>query len=89
MEEESGLLADWVQVHISALSSQEQADAINEVRVMQELDHLNIVKYIECMRQDGYLYIVMEYCCYGELSGLIANREKAHKPFTEQEIMFW
>lgn len=56
---------------------------------MQELDHLNIVKYIECMQQQGYLYIVMEYCCYGELSGLIANRAKAQRPFTEQEIMFW
>lgn len=76
-------------MHISCLSSSEQAEAINEVRVMQELDHLNIVKYIECMQQDGFLYIVMEFCCYGELGGLIASRAKAQKPFTEQEIMFW
>lgn len=83
------LLLLVMQVHISSLSPEEQAEAINEVRIMQELDHLNVVKYIECIKQHGCLYIVMEYCCYGELSGLIANRAKAQKPFTEQEIMFW
>ncbi|WIA11274.1 hypothetical protein OEZ85_011398 [Tetradesmus obliquus] len=56
---------------------------------MQELDHLNIVRYIECIKQEGTLHIVMEYCRYGDLSGLIANRAQAAKPFTEQEIMFW
>lgn len=39
--------------------------------------------------QEGTLHIVMEYCRYGDLSGLIANRAQAAKPFTEQEIMFW
>jgi hypothetical protein len=39
--------------------------------------------------QEGLLHIVMEYCRYGDLSGLIANRANAAKPFTEPEIMFW
>ncbi|KAF6252189.1 kinase-like domain-containing protein [Scenedesmus sp. NREL 46B-D3] len=78
-----------LQVCISGLSQQEQLEAINEVKVMQGLDHLNIVRYIECIQQDSILHIVMEYCRYGDLGGLIANRARTAKPFSEPEIMFW
>eukprot|EP00775_Hariotina_reticulata_P007388 gene7388-7597_t len=66
----------------------DQIEAANEVKIMQELDHLNNCRYIECFKQDDFLYIVMEYCEEGELASLIADRAKAEHPFSEQEIMF-
>lgn len=32
-----------------------------EIAILSEMDHPNIVKYIESYEDDKYLYIVMEY----------------------------
>lgn len=38
-----------------------------EIKVLQTLDHPNIVKYYETYENSEYLYIVMEYCPGGDL----------------------
>jgi serine/threonine protein kinase len=43
----------------------------NEIKIMQCLEHPNIVKYVECHDQGDYLYIVMEYVRNGDLQGYL------------------
>jgi calcium-dependent protein kinase len=43
-----------------------------EVRILTELDHPNIVKYFETYDDTKYIYLVMEYCPGGELFDMIA-----------------
>ena len=33
-----------------------------EIKILQTLDHPNIVKYYETFESEHYMYLVMEYC---------------------------
>lgn len=49
----------------------------NEVRMMQSIDHPNIVKYHETYDDKEYIYIVMEMCDGGEFVDSVVKN--AHK----------
>ncbi|KAF8057765.1 Nek1 [Scenedesmus sp. PABB004] len=66
-----------------------QAEAVNEARVMQSLDHLNIVRCVEAVVDGDILSIVLEHCARGDLARLIAARAAARAPLSEDEVMFW
>ena len=52
----------------------DQLDSIKEeVKILTELDHPNIVKYYETYDDTKYIYLVMEYCPGGELFDRIAS----------------
>jgi calcium-dependent protein kinase len=57
---------------------------IDEVNIISELDHPNIVKYYESYEDDNYLNIVMEYLEGNDLFKLISSR-KSNK-FTEKDM---
>ena len=46
-----------------------------EVRILSNLDHPNIVKYYETYDDVKYMYLVMEYCPGGELFDKIASQK--------------
>lgn len=54
----------------------------NEVRLMQQVDHPNIVKYYETYDDSKYIYLCMELCTGGELFEKVTKRKRA---FSEQE----
>jgi len=72
-------------VAIKAISKQQAGKSIKllmeEIRLLSEVDHPNIVKYLEHFESEKYLYIVMEYCPNGDLFHKVIEREK----FTESE----
>ncbi|KAL3474813.1 kinase-like domain-containing protein [Aspergillus californicus] len=45
----------------------------NEMKIMKDLQHPNIVQYIDYHDYDRWIYIIMEYVPYGELSTYLAN----------------
>ncbi|KAF2756696.1 Pkinase-domain-containing protein [Pseudovirgaria hyperparasitica] len=47
----------------------------NEMRIMQDLRHPNIVQYIDYHDFDKYLYIIMEYVPHGDLQGYLAEHK--------------
>jgi len=57
---------------------------IDEVNILSEMDHPNIVKYYESYEDDNYINIVMEYLEGNDLFKLITSR-KSNK-FTEKEL---
>lgn len=53
----------------------------NELDILRQVDHPNIIKYYETYNDDVYLHIVTELCTGGELFERIAHKGK----FTESE----
>ena len=52
-----------------------------ELLILMEVDHPNIIKFYETYRDDKYYRIVMEYCNGGELFEHLSKRGK----FKEEE----
>jgi len=57
---------------------------IDEVKILSELDHPNIVKYYETYEDDIYMNIVMEYLEGEDLFKLITTRKSTN--FTEKDM---
>ena len=45
----------------------------NEIDVMKDLEHANIVKYIECHETKLHIFIIMEFVHFGDLSSFTDN----------------
>ncbi|GAX76016.1 hypothetical protein CEUSTIGMA_g3459.t1 [Chlamydomonas eustigma] len=77
------------QIRLSDMEERAMQEALLEVRLLSQFDHVNIVHYYECVLEDSCLNIVMEFAGLGDLSEVIQKRAAEKKPFTEDEIMFW
>lgn len=54
-------------INKSKLDEDEIKNLKNEVRIMQQVDHPNIVKYYETYDDKKFIYLCMELCTGGEL----------------------
>ena len=59
----------------------------NEIYILQNLKHPNIVKYENIKKTSKHFYIVMEYCNGGELSKALEKYQKIYKKPFSQEIV--
>jgi NIMA (never in mitosis gene a)-related kinase 2 len=52
------------------MQEKEKSQLINEVNILRELKHDNIVRYYDKIidKQNTTLYIIMEYCAGGDLA---------------------
>ncbi|TKR97014.1 hypothetical protein L596_010943 [Steinernema carpocapsae] len=81
---EDGSLVIIKEIRIHELSSSERTLALNEVTLLSQLDHPNIISYFDSFEEDGVLMIEMEYAEGGTLAHLLARRETF---IEEDEIM--
>ncbi|CCW60240.1 unnamed protein product [Phytomonas sp. EM1] len=54
-------------INMSKMNSKQRKDAHKEISILQQLDHPNIVRYVEYFEEFPHLYIVMEYADGGDL----------------------
>lgn len=54
-----------------------------EIRIMKNLRHPNIVKFVESVKYKGFTYVIMEFMPFGELAGELRNRP--NRRFAEVE----
>ena len=60
---------------------------INEIQILKELNHPNIVKFEEIKKTKNHYYIIMEYCNGGELyKALEKYMNKNKKPFNQEIV---
>ena len=50
--------------------------ALNEVKVLSQMDHPNIVAYHDSFEKDGILMIEMEYADGGNLQEFLAKQDR-------------
>jgi calcium-dependent protein kinase len=61
----------------------------NEINILKEMDHPNIIKLIEVVNTTKYYYLVMEYCNGGDLAKCLAYyKNKNQKPFSEEVVQY-
>eukprot|EP00965_Chrysotila_dentata_P258516 6213247-Pleurochrysis_carterae.AAC.1 len=75
------------EVSLRGLPAKERQSTLNEVNVLKRVVHPNAIGYRDSFNDRDTLCIVMEYASGGDLSGLIANRKRAQKRFSEEEIL--
>ena len=61
----------------------------NEINILKEIDHPNIIKLIEVHETTQYIYLVMELCNGGGLSDCLEDHIKKNKgPFPEEVVQY-
>lgn len=75
------------EIVIGHLKESEQAAARKEAEVLHQMNHSNIVMYIESFIESSKLYIVMEHADGGDLSDSIKKKKAASQIWPEQEVM--
>ncbi|KAI9764643.1 MAG: hypothetical protein M1840_008140 [Geoglossum simile] len=56
----------------------------NEIDIIKEMNHPNIVRYIECYTLDDHIIIVMEYMEYGDLTGYLNKHGALSEPMAQE-----
>ena len=60
---------------------------VNEIQILRELDHPNIVKFVEIKKTKNNYYIIMDFCNGGELYKTLEKYiEKNGKPFSQEIV---
>ena len=76
-------------VNIIKLSEKERQNSLKEVNFLSDIKDPNVIGYEESFYDENfnYLYLVMEYAQYGDLSTILQKRKKFKKYYTENELL--
>ena len=62
-------------------------DKANEINILSKLNHPNLVQYISSYSDDEGIYIIMEFCFYGDLYSLL-HMVKKKKVYVNEDIIW-
>ena len=71
---------------VSGLNKREIESAQNEIKILKEVHHDNVVKYVDDFTEPDKFLIVMEYCAGGDLGTYIKQQKQ---PLPEDQVMNW
>ncbi|RNA05217.1 serine threonine- kinase Nek1-like isoform X1, partial [Brachionus plicatilis] len=74
-------------INVAKMPTKEREEAKKEVSVLAQMNHPNIVSYIDSFEEDGNLCIVMDYCDGGDLYTKIQSMRG--NPINEDQILDW
>ena len=76
------------EINLQALSDQERKEALGEAKVLEALQHTNIITFREVYKtRQNKLCIVMDFADGGDLAGKVKAQRGA--PFPENQILDW
>ena len=83
-------LAVIKQIDLTGMSEEEIQDTYKEAKIMQVLNHPNIVCFREVYKtKKKRLCIVMDYADGGDLQSAIKKARETSKYFSEDQILNW
>ena len=71
---------------IKFMKIKHQQEALQEVLLLKQLSHPNIIRYYSSFIESEALYILMEYAAKGDLHKIIREKQKSGKYFNENDI---
>jgi len=71
------------------MASKERHECMNEIRLLQSMQHPHIVRYLDCKMERNELTVVMELAGHGDLAKLIAAAAKAAEPLGEARALLY
>lgn len=77
---------------LESMTEKEQREAYLEAKILEKLDHPNIIKFVEvfrCNKPQATLNIVMSYAEGGDLQKRIKLQKKKGRYFSENQIIDW
>ena len=79
----------WKELNYEGIPDKEQQLIENEISILKEMNHPNIVKQYEIIKDErnSKLYIVMEYCDGEDLEKLIL-KNKFHKQLVDEKLIW-
>ncbi|KAK7490574.1 hypothetical protein BaRGS_00018177 [Batillaria attramentaria] len=72
---------DWTYADVT-----DRGVAENELKVLKELSHDNVIVYVDSFIHNGLLYILTEYCAGGDLSGFL---DEIGQSVPEDLLLVW
>ena len=73
-------------IQVFDMGSNERNECLNEIRLLQSMDHPHIIEYLDCVIEHNELTVVMELAAHGDLAGLIKAAAKAGAPLGEAQV---
>ena len=76
-------------ISLSSLSEKERENAFNEIRILSQIHNPHIITYKDSFydKPSNMLYLITEYCEYGDLEQEIQNHIKHQLYFNESELL--
>ncbi|MCO5566144.1 hypothetical protein L7F22_019820 [Adiantum nelumboides] len=77
------------ELHFERMSDRDRKMIVSEVNILRTLTHQNIVRYEERFvdRENGIIYIIMEYCQGGDLGSTIKECRKTKRLLPEEVVL--
>ena len=90
--ESDGSYAVIKKIDIASLSEQEKKDTIKEAKILEVLNHPNIIRFKEVYKtKKGQLCIVMDYADGGDLNSKIKEQKEkgGNQYLSEDTVLNW
>ena len=70
-------------IQIFEMGKREREECMNEIRLLQAMNHPHIIRYLDCKLERNELTVVMELAEHGDLAKLLRSASKAAAPLGE------
>jgi serine/threonine protein kinase len=67
------------EVALKQLSTSESASLLNEIKLLKELNHPNIVRYYGVYKSPQSMFVMMEFMAQGDVSTLLRMNKSTYK----------
>ena len=75
------------QINLEKVSSEKEKElCLQEITLLQQLNHSNVNRYYKTFNYNPYIYIIMEFMDNGDISGFINAHNKFKIPVREEEV---
>ncbi|KAF8529391.1 kinase-like domain-containing protein [Gautieria morchelliformis] len=83
-----GVVLARKELNFERMTERDRKQIVAEVNILKDLCHENIVRYHDRYvdRDNGILYILMEYCGGGDLSSIIKNCARSNRSLPEDTV---
>ena len=68
------------------MGTRERNECMNEIRLLQSMQHPHIIRYLDCQMERNELTVVMELADHGDLAGLVRQAVSSGVPLGEPRV---